>query len=241
MMDPREMDRLADEAAARAKRENIKPKVFGTYMAEPAHRNMLLDSLRSVPFMGRYAPQDWQIVPRAELRTPETMSPDRLRWLACDDDYVFVDSSGFGSTSEPSLTFDEFANLVAANPLLGWAIAEVGQFQVVVGAFRHLDNVPAPKRPPVMTMGELAKAFVAGKPGRCHNAMTDGREYTLHASVIARKNDDDSVTFDWCGWYTKTTTTHMANIIQAMGRNPGAHLKTPGEADKAGQGAFTVS
>jgi ribosomal protein L37AE/L43A len=31
-----------------------------------------------------------------------------------------------------------------------------------------------------MTKSELARAFVAGKSGSCHNARTDGASYTLH-------------------------------------------------------------
>lgn len=239
MMDPREMNRLADEAAARAKRENIRPKVFGTRLAEPPHRELLAEGVRGIPFMGRYAPSNWEIVPRDELAVPVSLGGGRLRWLSCNGDYVFVDTSGFGTKSEPALTADEFVELVAANPLLGWAIAEVGQFQAVVGAYRHTDG-PTPERVPRMTKDELARAFAAGRPGRCHNAMTDGREYMLHATVIARRNDDGSVTFNWGGWYTKTTKEHMGLILQAMGRGSRHTLPTPGEAEKAGAAEFTI-
>ncbi len=237
MMDPREMNRLADEAAARAKRENVKPKVFGTRLAEPQHRELLAEAVRGIPFMGRYAPANWEIVPRDELAVPASMG-GRLKWLSCDEDYVFVDMSGFGARDEPALTFGEFTDLVAANPLLGWAIAEVGQFQAVVGAYRHVDG-PAPERVKRMTKDELARAFAAGKPGRCHNAMTDGREYTLHATVIARRNDDGSVTFNWGGWFTRTTKEHMACILEAMWRGRHA-LPTPGQAEAADAGEFTI-
>ena len=38
-----------------------------------------------------------------------------------------------------------------------------------------------------MNKSELAKAFVSGQPGHCHNAHTDGQTYTLHESPIVVK------------------------------------------------------
>ncbi len=45
----------------------------------------------------------------------------------------FVDSFGFGSPGEPALTIDRFVSLL--KPGRGYAIVEVGEFQVVIGEF----------------------------------------------------------------------------------------------------------
>jgi hypothetical protein len=56
----------------------------------------------------------------------------------------FVDSSGFGHPDEAALTADQFIakiqEILAINDMcewtIGWAIVEVGQFQVYVQAFK---------------------------------------------------------------------------------------------------------
>lgn len=67
-----------------------------------------------------------------------------------------------------------------------------------------------------MTKDELARAFVARKPGKCHNASTGGDVYTLHQSPIA-VHEKDSVVFFWHGYYTPTTASHMNAILKALG------------------------
>lgn len=237
MMSTQEILRLSDEAEARAKRENKKPRIFGTYIAE--RRDFLAREVRGIPFVGKYLPADFERVPRAELRTPETMSPQRLTWLGCDDEFVFVDSSGFGARDEPALTFDEFVDLVAANPGLGWGIVESGQFQVVIGAARKLEGVQAPKLPKRYTRDDLIKAFARGEAGRGHNASTDGRVFTLHATDICWRESDgvgrDRLVFNWGGWYTRLTARYMAKIMLAFGLRPWRYLDSPGEAAKMGR------
>lgn len=66
-----------------------------------------------------------------------------------------------------------------------------------------------------MTKEELARAFVAGRPGRCYNAHTDGTTYTLHTSPIA-KRVGNQVQFYWHGYYTLTTASHMNQILRAL-------------------------
>lgn len=67
-----------------------------------------------------------------------------------------------------------------------------------------------------MTKDELAKAFAARKPGKCHNATTDGDVYTLHDSPIAHRTGA-AVVFYWHGFYTPTTASHMNAILKALG------------------------
>jgi len=67
-----------------------------------------------------------------------------------------------------------------------------------------------------VTKDELAKAFVARKPGKCHNASTGGDVYTLHQSPIA-VHAQGAVVFYWHGFYTPTTASHMNAILKALG------------------------
>lgn len=65
-------------------------------------------------------------------------------------------------------------------------------------------------------MTELARAFIAGRPGRCHNAHTDGQTYTPHTSPIVVKNGN-ALLFFWHGYYTRTTASHMNEVLRAAG------------------------
>ncbi len=60
--------------------------------------------------------------------------PDQDRW--------FIDSSGFGSESEPALTIPTFRRELAAyvreHPDHGFGLDGVGQFQVYVRAYRRV-------------------------------------------------------------------------------------------------------
>lgn len=67
-------------------------------------------SVFKCPNLGDYVPDGWKEV-------------DRL----------FVDNSGFGSDNEPALTPEQFIDKVKAG--MGYAVVEVGQFQVYIGVF----------------------------------------------------------------------------------------------------------
>lgn len=66
--------------------------------------------VRSSPFIGNYKPIGWKQI-----------------------DVHFVDNSGFGSPSEPALTFEQFVSKVKKGH--GYAIIETGQFQVHIAEF----------------------------------------------------------------------------------------------------------
>lgn len=51
----------------------------------------------------------------------------------------FVDSSGLGQEGEAALTVKQFVERL--EPSLGYAVLEVGQFQVVIGEFERLNAV----------------------------------------------------------------------------------------------------
>lgn len=73
-----------------------------------------------------------------------------------------------------------------------------------------------------MQTKQLAAAFIEGRKGSCHNATSNGTEYSLHGHVICRavqlaEGLPVDFTFDWCGWYTSTTARHMNAILDAIG------------------------
>lgn len=70
-----------------------------------------------------------------------------------------------------------------------------------------------------MDKTELANRFATRKPGRTHNAYTDGNAYVLYDSPIAVWHGD-TVQFYWHGFYTATTTSHMNAILRALGGYP---------------------
>lgn len=67
-----------------------------------------------------------------------------------------------------------------------------------------------------MKINDLAKAFIEGKPGKCHNATTDGENYYLHGHRITWKKNT-FVFGDWCGWHTRTTANHLRLIAKHCG------------------------
>jgi hypothetical protein len=91
---------------------------------------------KTLPFIGDYRPEDFDLVDRETLVVPEDVSAWKVRDAICDAPYIEVDTSGWGSSDELALTSQEFLRVAETNPDIGWALIEVGQFQGVVGAFR---------------------------------------------------------------------------------------------------------
>ena len=115
MMSAYQMNQMADEAAKRAKRNALKPQ----------HFNPEGDR---IPFLGDYVPRGFK---RVE-------APDCGRWTGAAEGYLEVDSSGFGSDTEPALTQFEFAEYAEKHPQLLYGIVEAGQFQVVLATFERV-------------------------------------------------------------------------------------------------------
>ena len=66
--------------------------------------------VKSSPYIGEYRPLGWKQI-----------------------NVHFVDNSGFGSSDEPALTFEQFVSKVKQNH--GYAIISTGQFQVHIAEF----------------------------------------------------------------------------------------------------------
>lgn len=135
MMDIRTIHEMSREAAAEAAEMEREP-----YYLDEIELQNLRDHFDGFPFpnLGSYEPEGWERVDVVD----EGMIDDNWRGLGTsgmtedEPKGFFVDSSGFGGAGEPALTVAEF--LDALKPGYGYAVFEVGQFQVKVAAFRRL-------------------------------------------------------------------------------------------------------
>ena len=110
MMSIEYIQALATEAATLARHQRLEPKVV-------AENPLLDEDLRSIPNLGDYVPEHWELV-----------------------DTHFVDKTGLGGLDEPAMTAHQFATMVrteiAKDEIFGWALITEGQFQVYVGQFK---------------------------------------------------------------------------------------------------------
>lgn len=113
MMSPETIRSLSRDAAAKAAREHKAP-----FIVWPEDLNEWKAKLANgqypsfpFPFIGDYKPRGFRKV----------------------NEY-FVDSSGFGAPGEPALTVSQFLDKLRSG--YGYAITEIGQFQLYVGEYR---------------------------------------------------------------------------------------------------------
>lgn len=88
------------------------------------------------------------------------------------------------------------------------------------------------------TKAETATNFLRGRPARCHNAHTNGNVYVLHETTICSRNENGTYTFNWGGFYTRTTASHMNAIL--AGRHAPFRVSYA-EARNTGATAFTIN
>lgn len=130
MMSPQMIRQLSRQAARESQRNHVEP------LAIEAHDLGVLDEhLRHIPFLGDRCPRGWKRVPASTLEVPErALTP---YWGEERHKYFMVDSSGYGSPTEPALRFDQFCQWASEHAEgYGLAIVEQGQFQIVVGIFK---------------------------------------------------------------------------------------------------------
>jgi hypothetical protein len=72
----------------------------------------------TIPNIGDHRPKSWELL-----------------------EILFVDASGCGDPGEPALTQKQFAERM--KPGFGYAVIEVGQFQVYVGKFQKIKKAKA--------------------------------------------------------------------------------------------------
>lgn len=111
----------ADRAERKARRNRTEPVSFfglGT--------DAIMRGARTIPFGGGYVPRGFKRVRAADYG---------LRDTGAGDEYLEVDSSGFGGRGELAMTLEEFAEFAVAHQEVHFSIIEAGQFQVVLGLY----------------------------------------------------------------------------------------------------------
>jgi len=73
------------------------------------------------------------------------------------------------------------------------------------------------------------KAFLNGNSCSVSNTSTDGTILTLHGNVIARKNDDGSITATLASWPTPTTKERLNGLCELLGIGRPFHQKRGGQ------------
>ena len=121
-------EQIVSEAAraARAAKRHGKRPVFLSALSADGIRNA-----EPVPFLGDYVPRGFK-----RLHVRDTFG-ERYGHGTADGEALLVDSSGFGSRGELALTVQEFAEFTQLHPGYAYGILEAGQFQVVIGVFKH--------------------------------------------------------------------------------------------------------
>lgn len=118
MIHPKELERINNEATRRALEKKQEPYVL--FDKED------IDKFPPFPFthLGDYTPPGWELLE--------------------DQEPLFCDTTGFGKSSEPALTTAELKRelrkLYDQNPNYGYAVIEIGQFQLYLGVFRRTND-----------------------------------------------------------------------------------------------------
>ena len=123
MMSADYMDQLKRDAAKSAKRESKQPELLLL-----AHKEGRIEP--RIPSLGEFVPKGWV---EADLHKLLPEVSEYQRGDARGANIFFVDSSGFGAEGELALTVRQFLQMAPAG--FGYAVVEVGQFQVCVKAF----------------------------------------------------------------------------------------------------------
>lgn len=132
---------MSDRAAREAARAHRAPCVL--YSAATVAQDIV-----GLPFLGDYCPKSWTPLFWKDVGATGAGSGYSLRASADPEDEVqlFVDSSGFGSETEPAMTRRQTERLLAAilesvqgtGWTLGAAVSEAGQFQCYIRLYRRL-------------------------------------------------------------------------------------------------------
>lgn len=130
MMSPEVIRSLSAEAARKAARARRIP-----LMVQPddlmVDDTALVKFVSRCPFLGDYLPKGYE---RVSAKTLEQLDPKARHY-----ETLFVDTTGWGSESEPALTLRGFAKAIRAlGPGYGYAIYDRGQFQANIDIYREV-------------------------------------------------------------------------------------------------------
>jgi len=137
MMDIETIVALNKEQGRKSKRNAIKPVRFEEEDIEQA-REGIISPLKKIVNLGDYVPKGWKRFNTKKIADQLEIS---FSWKILNNGGLFVDSSGFGSDSEPALSVNQFLEMIIKlydfNKDLGFAIYSEGQFQLTVGVYEE--------------------------------------------------------------------------------------------------------
>ena len=121
MFDSSTIRSMQREAAAKAAKDHKQPYIVWPEDLADWKERLDAGTLPRLPFpfIGEYLPKGWK---------------------KTENEY-FVDSSGMGADYEPALTIPKFVGKLRVN--YGYALTEVGQFQVYIQEYEKIAKKPA--------------------------------------------------------------------------------------------------
>jgi hypothetical protein len=137
MMDIETIVAMNKQQGRKAKKSGKEPTQFDEEDIQQAESGDLTP-LKKIINLGNYIPKGWKRFNTNELKDQLDLSYD---WKFLDNGGLFVDSSGFGSESEPALSVNQFLQTVSKlfkiRDDLGFAICSEGQFQLTIGVYEE--------------------------------------------------------------------------------------------------------
>jgi hypothetical protein len=124
---------MAREQAEQSALEGKEPYFMMDWDIEELRKG-IDECVRSFPNLGTYCPDNWK---RVNLEDDLHLSGQGI-YMGDNDGYgaFFVDSTGWGSASEPAMSLEELIrHVITIGKGYGYALVEVGEMQVKVGVF----------------------------------------------------------------------------------------------------------
>lgn len=146
----------------------------------------------------------------------ESIDTAILKWYTLIEE-LFVDSSGFGSPSEPAYTQSQFietlTKILADYPTVYTCITSAGQFQVYIWVF-HKSWVTTKRTKKLRWVATYRVEYDDGHAIRYHD--TDVIRFSNWGIVDAGASRCDSntrITLDNGGWFSKTTKERINEYL----------------------------
>lgn len=122
MLSLEQIRHIAEQSGRRARKLGKTPLVF-------SGKEAIETEVRGIPNLGEYVPKGWEHLEGRDL---------------------FADKTGWGSESEPALTFrglcEELGRRYEEDPAYGYGIVEEGEFQIYVGTFKRAPGADGKKK-----------------------------------------------------------------------------------------------
>lgn len=137
----------------------------------------------------------------------ESIDTAILKWYTLIEE-LFVDSSGFGSPSEPAYTQSQFTEtlkkILTDYPTVYTAITNAGQFQVYIWVF-HRDGFKRTTK--LRWVATYEVQYDAGYAIRYHD--TD----VIYFAGVSSGTDCREIVLDNWGWFSKTTKERINEYL----------------------------